>query len=150
MDSTNPIYYDNLKLSVKLDHININVMYLRYESPRPQWNVGNHFHTSYELHFIAQGEGTVWIGEKSYNLKKGTFYLTGPNIYHEQKTDLINPMIRYREHPMVRRRSRVRFALRAPMKKTVMNEEFIAVFFIAVIFGTARLQSISVLWSFCI
>lgn len=92
MDSANPIYYDNLKLSIKLDHVNINVMYLRYESPRPQWNVGNHFHTSYELHFIAQGEGTVWIGEKSFKLKKGTFYLTGPNIYHEQKTDLINPM----------------------------------------------------------
>lgn len=92
MNSADPIYYDNLKLSINLDYANFNVMYLRYESPRPNWDVSNHFHTGYELHFIPQGEGAVWIGEKSYKLKDGTFYLTGPNVYHEQKSDKINPM----------------------------------------------------------
>lgn len=70
----------------------MNVMYLRYESPRPSWNVGNHFHTGYEFHFIEQGEGYVYIGGLGYKLQKGTFYLTGPNVFHEQKTDKFNPM----------------------------------------------------------
>ncbi len=92
MDSADPIHYDNLKLTISLDLLSINIMYLRYESPRPSWNVGNYFHTGYELHFINQGEGTVWIGDDSYRLSKDTFYLTGPNVYHEQKTNSLNPM----------------------------------------------------------
>lgn len=51
-----------------------------------------HSKNSYELHFITDGYGTLITDTKSYNLKAGDFFITGPGIYHEQRADTDNPV----------------------------------------------------------
>lgn len=49
----------------------------------------------YELHYVLDGKGELITGEKAYPLRKNTVYVTGPNKYHMQKTDLEKPMHEY-------------------------------------------------------
>lgn len=52
----------------------------------------SHSKNSYELHFIIDGEGVLTTDSKSYALSKGDFFVTGPNIYHQQSTNKENPL----------------------------------------------------------
>ena len=55
----------------------------------------SHSKNSYELHFIVDGEGKLTTDTKTYNLSKGDFFVTGPNIYHQQSTNPKNPLTEY-------------------------------------------------------
>lgn len=52
----------------------------------------SHSKNSYELHYILGGEGLLSAAGEKYPLKKGVFFVTGPNIYHQQLTSRENPM----------------------------------------------------------
>ncbi len=52
----------------------------------------SHSKNSYEFHLITEGEGTLTTETKTYKLKKGDFFVTGPNVYHQQSTNKENPM----------------------------------------------------------
>ncbi len=52
----------------------------------------SHSKNSYELHCIVDGEGTLTTDSKEYSLSKGDFFVTGPNIYHQQSTNPENPL----------------------------------------------------------
>lgn len=56
--------------------------------------IASHSHSknSYELHFITGGNGTLITQNGEYQIKKGDFFVTGPNLYHAQQTDLSNPV----------------------------------------------------------
>lgn len=41
----------------------------------------SHSKNSYELHFIVDGEGKLTTDTKAYNISKGDFFVTGPNIF---------------------------------------------------------------------
>lgn len=51
-----------------------------------------HAKNSYELHFITGGRGELVTDNDKYQLKAGDFFITGPNIYHEQNADKKNPV----------------------------------------------------------
>lgn len=51
-----------------------------------------HAKDSYELHFIVGGKGKLITDTKEYELSAGNFFITGPNIYHEQTADKIEPV----------------------------------------------------------
>lgn len=57
-------------------------------------DIANHSHSkdSFELHFVLDGKGTLIVDKTEYSLSKGTFYVTGAGIYHEQKTDTKSPL----------------------------------------------------------
>lgn len=57
-------------------------------------NMPGHSHSknSYELHYIVDGEGVLTTESRSYPLLKGVFFVTGPNVYHQQSTNLENPL----------------------------------------------------------
>ena len=57
-------------------------------------NIAGHVHSknSYELHYIIGGKGELLTAEKSYNLSEEMFFITGPNVYHEQKTKKEDPL----------------------------------------------------------
>jgi mannose-6-phosphate isomerase-like protein (cupin superfamily)/AraC-like DNA-binding protein len=88
-------YKDNLDLKFQLGNLIINVLYLTYQPPAPNWSVKNHFHSSYELHFIPSGRGTLHVGKRVYDITPGCFYLTGPEVFHQQKTNPAEPMSEY-------------------------------------------------------
>lgn len=54
-----------------------------------------HAANCYELHYIADGKGELVTEQKTYQLKKNSIYITGPDMYHMQKTDTETPMQEY-------------------------------------------------------
>ena len=57
-------------------------------------NMPGHSHSknSYELHYIVDGEGVLTTDSKTYPLSKGNFFVTGPNVYHQQSTNPKKPL----------------------------------------------------------
>lgn len=55
-------------------------------------DIPRHSHAagSYELHFIVSGRGTLVTDDKVYELKENDFFITGPNVYHQQTTDKLD------------------------------------------------------------
>lgn len=51
-----------------------------------------HAKNSYELHFIVCGKGKLITDTNEYALSAGNFFITGPNIYHEQTADKNEPV----------------------------------------------------------
>ena len=72
-------------------------------------NMAGHSHAaeSYELHYIIGGQGTLITDTGSYPLSAGDFFVTGPNMYHQQNTS--------REHPL----TEIYIYLRGNSSKTV-------------------------------
>lgn len=87
--------YDELDIKITLGRLLINIYYIRFMPPSPDWSVKNHSHSSYELHFIPCGRGTLAANRKNLDITPGTFYLTGPGVYHEQKSNPDDPMAEY-------------------------------------------------------
>ncbi|MDE5994257.1 MAG: AraC family transcriptional regulator [Oscillospiraceae bacterium] len=52
----------------------------------------SHAKDGYELHFIAGGNGILNVQSESFNLSKGSLFVTGPNILHKQTPDEVYPM----------------------------------------------------------
>lgn len=87
--------YDELDIKITLGKLLLNVYYIRFVPSSPDWSVKNHSHSSYELHFIPHGRGILAADRKSFEITPSTFYLTGPGVYHEQKSDPTDPMAEY-------------------------------------------------------
>lgn len=51
-----------------------------------------HSKNSYELHFIVDGNGLLITDTDKYQLSSSDFFITGPNVYHEQLADKSNPV----------------------------------------------------------
>lgn len=88
------ILYD-VNMQINIGHLLINVLNINYEPPVPMRYFNLHSHSSYEFHFVPQGKGNLRIGKNNYAITPGTFYLTGPGIYHEQTSDQTEPMVEY-------------------------------------------------------
>lgn len=75
-------------MMVKVLHINYGVFY----EPFPKHSHGANF---YEAHLVVSGSGTLVADGKTYPLKGGTIYMTGPFVSHEQLTQPEDPMDEY-------------------------------------------------------
>lgn len=92
MEITTRRAYDDMDLKIRMGDLLINVLYIRFIPAAGIWHIRNHCHSSYELHFIPFGKGTLVSGGRSYAIDPGTFYLTGPQVYHEQISEPADPM----------------------------------------------------------
>jgi AraC-like DNA-binding protein len=84
--------YEDLDIKLTIGNLNLSVFYLRYVPPISNWKSPNHCHSSYELHYIPSGHGILTINQNKYKIIPGTFYLTGPGVYHEQISAPKEPM----------------------------------------------------------
>lgn len=84
--------FSDFDIRIQLGNLIFNVMNINFEPSRAGWEVKNHCHSSYELHFIPYGKGTLRVKENSYTIGAGSFYLTGPGVHHEQSSDREDPM----------------------------------------------------------
>lgn len=73
----------------------IQPVYLRLEQLLPVIAAHRHSHTSYEIHYTARGTGRVYTDTGMYPIRKGTLYITGPDISHEQYSDTEDPILEY-------------------------------------------------------
>lgn len=95
MSTRQRILNSDLDIKIRMGDLIINILNINYEPPTDFWHISNHCHSSYELHFIPSGKGTLYVQKRTYEIIPGTFYLTGPGIYHEQKSDVNDPMAEY-------------------------------------------------------
>ncbi|MBP5411419.1 MAG: AraC family transcriptional regulator [Lachnospiraceae bacterium] len=87
--------YRNLDLKFYMDYVKFTVLSISNEqmiTPIPRHS---HSRNSYELHYISYGYGTLIADDATYRITPGTFYMTGPQVFHEQISDPDEPMREY-------------------------------------------------------
>ncbi|MBR7019472.1 MAG: AraC family transcriptional regulator [Lachnospiraceae bacterium] len=87
--------YRNLDLTFSMDDVTFTVLSISNEQmimPIPRHS---HSRNSYELHYISYGYGTLIADDATYRITPGTFYMTGPQVFHEQVSDPDDPMREY-------------------------------------------------------
>lgn len=80
---------------INIGILSIHVIDLLKVRPNRTWHVEEHFHPSYELHIIPYGKGIITLDGISFPVGPGQFYLTGPYVKHEQRSDPDDPMAEY-------------------------------------------------------
>lgn len=70
----------------------LNLAYERFERVLPSHSHGS---LSYEIHYIASGQGSITLDNCPYLITPNTLYLTGPLIEHSQTPDPDDPMVEY-------------------------------------------------------
>ena len=73
-------------ISVTLGDYIATLNYAGYDAPR-MWHVKPHKHMNFELHVIGEGGGTLTVADKSFGMRTGSLYLTGPGVVHEQVSE---------------------------------------------------------------
>lgn len=79
-------------ISFKWNDMNFNLVQYGRGVFRNDMPGHSHSKNSYELHYIIDGEGVLTTDSKTYSLSKGNFFVTGPNVYHQQSTNPENPL----------------------------------------------------------
>ncbi|MBP1974487.1 AraC family transcriptional regulator [Cohnella thailandensis] len=83
---------DRLDLRFRWGNYGIRVLRCHLASFERGHVIAAHKHSEYEFHFIPRGKGAVIIGDHRFELQEGAFYLTGPDVVHEQISDPEDPM----------------------------------------------------------
>ena len=75
-----------LDIQVSIDDFIINVLWFRVMVREGEWEIPRHTHSSFEFHFVPEGDSLVILDDEQFIVKKGEFYITAPGIYHEQRS----------------------------------------------------------------
>jgi AraC-like DNA-binding protein len=86
---------ENMNVKLSLGGLLLNVLYVRFGYFYQSFAEHSHSMKSYELHYIPRGQGILAASGHKYPILPGTLYMTGPDIVHEQMTDLSDPMAEY-------------------------------------------------------
>lgn len=111
-----PVFHTDLDIKIPLGPMLVNLIYINYEAPIASWGYPNHCHSSYELHYITRGKGKLEVSEKLFLIEPGTFYLTGPGVYHRQLADSEDPMDEFC----------INFEIRLRKRKPRKNDTYLA------------------------
>ncbi|MBR5347824.1 MAG: helix-turn-helix transcriptional regulator [Lachnospiraceae bacterium] len=87
--------YRDLNLTFPMEDVTFTVLSISNElmvQPIPKHS---HSRNSYELHYISYGYGTLIADDVRYEVTPGTFYMTGPGVFHEQVSRPDEPMREY-------------------------------------------------------
>ncbi|MEK0316519.1 AraC family transcriptional regulator [Cohnella sp. 56] len=83
---------DRLDLRFRWGALGIRVLRCHLTKFSPGHVIAPHKHSEYEFHFIPKGKGTLIVDDTVYPLQEGLFYLTAPDVVHEQRSDPEEPM----------------------------------------------------------
>ncbi|MBR6020096.1 MAG: AraC family transcriptional regulator [Lachnospiraceae bacterium] len=87
--------YRNLDLTFSMEDVTFTVLSISNEQIIVPFPRHSHSRNSYELHYISYGYGTLIADDVRYDITPGTFYMTGPQVFHEQIPDPDEPMREY-------------------------------------------------------
>ena len=87
--------YRDLRLSFKMSDIDFMILSIGEETILTPFPKHSHSKNSYELHYIKSGRGTLIADSVTYNVGPGSFFVTGPGVFHEQISDMDDPMVEY-------------------------------------------------------
>lgn len=78
----------DVDIKLRFDNLHITVERVTYGIFDGPVSLHRHGKTFFEAHLVCGGRGTLIIDTKNkYPLEKGSLYMTGPDIVHEQLTD---------------------------------------------------------------
>ena len=100
-----------MEYTFQMGHLQMDIISVEKVFPDPTWYCREHSHVYFEFHIIAGGTGTITIEGKSFTVKRGCFFITGPDVKHIQISDPKYPMTEYN----------VKFNLRI-IEDTVLND----------------------------
>lgn len=78
---------DRLDIQFRWGHYGIQLLRCHLTSFPPAHVVPFHKHHNYEFHFIPRGKGMVTLVDGTFPVHAGMFYLTGPQVMHQQEAD---------------------------------------------------------------
>jgi len=87
--------YRDLKITFSIESIDFTILSICLEKlvrPIPKHS---HSRSSYELHYISYGYGTLIAQGQEYAITPGTLFMTGPGVAHEQISLPEDPMTEY-------------------------------------------------------
>lgn len=78
---------ERLDLRIFWGNYEIRILRFHLTTFLPGKIVSFHKHSEFEFHFIPRGKGMVILGDETFALRDGMFYLTGPGVMHYQEAD---------------------------------------------------------------
>jgi AraC-like DNA-binding protein len=87
-------HYAQFNLQVRTTR-DLTVLCAGRERCQPHYQVQRSEYMTYGLEFVAQGEGYLQLGRRSYRLFPGALFLYGPGIPHVISTSPQRPMVKY-------------------------------------------------------
>lgn len=75
-----------IELKFSLENINCHILWIRSMFTLSNSTISRHTHSSFEFHYIYKGSFLVTTDTNSFIASEGSFYLTKPGLYHEQKS----------------------------------------------------------------
>lgn len=87
--------YRDLKITFSIENIDFTILSICLEKlvrPIPKHS---HSRSSYELHYISFGYGTLIAQGQEYAITPGSLFMTGPGVAHEQISAPEDPMTEY-------------------------------------------------------
>ncbi|GIM28780.1 AraC family transcriptional regulator [Clostridium polyendosporum] len=73
------------------DTLDLFVCYCGIEECKPGYSYGPAIRSQYLIHYVLDGEGTYYVNNKTYKLKKNQGFLICPNVITFYKADTENP-----------------------------------------------------------
>ena len=90
-----PFNLDHLNIKFKFDTLTVSVTQASHGIFKYACTMHQHSSSTYELHLVSGGKGTLILKDTALALNTGNLYMTGPGIAHGQQTDTNSPMEEY-------------------------------------------------------
>jgi len=87
---------NNLNIRTRFGSVGFNIILgSDFFKLNDSYYVENHNHSAYEIHFILKGSGLIKINGEKHPIFPNSYYIIGPNIYHEHEVDTSDPISKY-------------------------------------------------------
>jgi len=80
------IYYLNSEIKLRFEEMHIRITRFSKIEDEGAWYIAPHAHKNYELHYIYDGQGKITLGNSTFTVSTGQFYICPPYIDHSQTT----------------------------------------------------------------
>mgnify|MGYP001810151114 FL=1 len=84
------ILLDDMDIKLPFGSRRLNILCLRREPEIRE--IPSHTHSGFELHYNYTGHGWVDVAGKRHEINPGMLYITGPDVFHAQHGDPLDPM----------------------------------------------------------
>lgn len=82
-----PFNLDHLNIKFMFDTLTVSVTQASHGIFKYACTMHQHSSSTYELHLVSGGKGTLILKDTALALNTGNLYMTGPGIAHGQQTD---------------------------------------------------------------
>lgn len=94
--NTSVDYFENLNIKTGIGPLLFNIILdSGFKTTNSYQTTEKHNHSSYEVHFILKGKGSLYVDGKVFEITPNEYYIIGPGIYHMFRQDPENPISKF-------------------------------------------------------